>query len=169
MHAWEKGTGKRNQDPWDSGSQRYILNSVTRSGHIPAVWRSTNGIFRIAMAMRTAKVDREQIWFGTFADKTKSRVWHVYLLTEESLRDTCTRVGLSDLKWALSRGDCFLRSGIANSHQRIKYIFSSDTRNGIMHVAWNERFTYRGTLTYIIKRRSVIACANCFVVNRFLS
>lgn len=37
---------KVSQVLWDSGSQRYILNSVTRSGHIPAVQGSSNGIFR---------------------------------------------------------------------------------------------------------------------------
>jgi len=59
-----RGRRKETENPRDSGSQRYILNSVTRIWHIPAARRSSNGIFRTAM--RTGKMDRKQIRFDTF-------------------------------------------------------------------------------------------------------
>lgn len=76
MYAGEQKTGRRNEDSEFSQSQRYVLNSVTRSGHIPAVRRSSTGIFRITVNDE----DESRIEsVGTFINKIKKKLNLTYV------------------------------------------------------------------------------------------
>lgn len=89
MHAWEKGMEKRSRVPRD------IRQSALHFKLRNKIWAHSGGSAKLErnfprMVMRTTKMDRERIRFGTFADKTKSWAWHAYSL-KSCYEDACAR------------------------------------------------------------------------------